>query len=42
MYRCVNCKKEIAKIEDRIRCPYCGHRIFSKKRPEVLRRVQAR
>ncbi|MEM5802204.1 MAG: DNA-directed RNA polymerase subunit P [Candidatus Aenigmatarchaeota archaeon] len=42
MYKCVGCKKEITKIEDRIRCPYCGFRIFVKLRPEVVKRVRAR
>jgi DNA-directed RNA polymerase subunit RPC12/RpoP len=37
----VNCKKTIAKLEDKIRCPYCGHRIFVKERPDVMRRVHA-
>ena len=42
MYKCMNCKKTIAKIEDKIRCPYCGYRIFVKQRPEVIRRIVAR
>jgi DNA-directed RNA polymerase subunit P len=42
MYKCVKCKKTISKIEDKIRCPYCGHRIFVKMRPEVVKRVLAR
>ncbi|NCN39030.1 MAG: hypothetical protein GW914_01465 [Candidatus Aenigmarchaeota archaeon] len=27
---------------DRVRCPYCGYRIFSKKRSKVIKKVQAR
>lgn len=42
MYRCVNCKRIITKIDERVRCPYCGFRILSKMRPEVLKRVKAR
>lgn len=42
MYKCVNCKKVIDKFGDRIRCPYCGARIFVKMRPEIVKRVQAR
>jgi DNA-directed RNA polymerase subunit P len=42
MYKCVKCKKVIAKIDDKIRCPYCGFRIFVKMRPEVVKRVHAR
>ncbi len=41
MYKCINCKKVIPKIEERVRCPYCGYRIFSKIRPEVVKRVKA-
>lgn len=42
MYKCLSCKKTIAKIEDKIRCPYCGYRIFVKMRPTTVKRVQAR
>ncbi|MBI2084796.1 MAG: DNA-directed RNA polymerase subunit P [Candidatus Aenigmarchaeota archaeon] len=42
MYKCVSCKKTIAKLEDKIRCPYCGQRVFVKLRPEVVKRVLAR
>lgn len=41
-FRCLKCKKMIEKAEERIRCPYCGYRILSKMRPEVVKRVQAR
>lgn len=42
MYKCIQCKKEVAKLEDKIRCPFCGFRIYSKARPEIVRRVLAR
>ena len=42
MYKCTNCKKVLPKMEDKIRCPYCGFRIFIKERPEIISRVQAR
>lgn len=42
MYKCISCKREVDKIEDRIRCPYCGHRILSKMRAENVVRVVAR
>ncbi len=42
VYKCTSCKKVIAKLEDRIRCPYCGSRVFTKQRPEVVKRVLAR
>ena len=42
MYRCVKCKRIITKIEDSVRCPFCGARIVSKMRPEIVKRVQAR
>jgi DNA-directed RNA polymerase subunit P len=42
MYKCVKCKKVVSKLEDKIRCPYCGFRIFVKLRPKVVKRVQAK
>ncbi|MBI2547437.1 MAG: DNA-directed RNA polymerase subunit P [Candidatus Aenigmarchaeota archaeon] len=42
MYKCTNCKKPVAKLEDKVRCPYCGFRVFVKERPEVVKRVLAR
>jgi len=42
MYRCIKCKKIITKLDDKIRCPYCGYRIVAKIRPEVVKRVHAR
>ena len=42
MYKCISCKKVIEKIDDKVRCPYCGFRIYAKLRPEVVRRVSAR
>jgi DNA-directed RNA polymerase subunit P len=41
-YKCLKCKKVIESTEERIRCPYCGYRIFVKTRPEVVKRIQAR
>jgi len=40
MYKCINCKKIITKLEE-IRCPYCGARVFAKLRPKVVKRVRA-
>jgi DNA-directed RNA polymerase subunit RPC12/RpoP len=31
MYKCVNCKRVITKIEEQIRCPYCGFNFVSLK-----------
>lgn len=42
MYKCIKCKKIITKVDEKIRCPYCGFRIFVKLRPKVVKRVQAR
>lgn len=42
MYKCMKCKKVVSKLEDKIRCPYCGFRIFVKVRPKVVKRVQAK
>jgi len=38
----VKCKKIIEKFDEKIRCPFCGGRIFIKLRPEMVKRVQAR
>ena len=42
MFKCINCKRILPKLEDKIRCPYCGARIVSKMRPEVVKKVQAK
>jgi DNA-directed RNA polymerase subunit RPC12/RpoP len=42
VYKCVKCKRIITKIEDNIRCPYCGFRILAKMRPDTPKRVRAR
>lgn len=42
MYKCVKCKKIVTKIDEKIRCPYCGFRIFVKLRPKTVKRVHAR
>ncbi|TAL47235.1 DNA-directed RNA polymerase subunit P [archaeon] len=42
MYRCISCKKQVEDISDKIRCPYCGARVFLKSRAEVATRVRAR
>jgi DNA-directed RNA polymerase subunit P len=42
MYKCVSCKKNIEDIGDKIRCPYCGARVFLKSRPEVVTEVKAK
>jgi DNA-directed RNA polymerase subunit RPC12/RpoP len=42
-YICYNCKKTIdyKSIKKRVRCPNCGHRIFFKKRPSIVKKVEA-
>lgn len=40
-YRCVKCR-QVSRVEDRIRCPYCGFRILAKSRPVFRKRVKAR
>jgi len=42
MYKCINCKRIITKLEGKIRCPYCGARVLIKVRPNVIKRVRAR
>ncbi|MBS3053578.1 MAG: DNA-directed RNA polymerase subunit P [Candidatus Aenigmarchaeota archaeon] len=41
MYICLKCRQEFV-MEDRVRCPFCGFRIISKKRPVFRKRVKAR
>jgi len=38
----VKCKRIVQKIDEKIRCPYCGYRIFLKLRPETIKKVRAR
>lgn len=40
-YKCVYCKKEVKEVEEHVRCPYCGQRILTKMRPEVMKTVKA-
>ncbi len=42
MYKCTSCKKITTKLEDKVRCAYCGARVMLKMRPEVVKRVLAR
>ncbi len=42
MYKCVKCKKVVSKLGSRVRCPYCGYKIFVKLRPNAVKRVRAR
>lgn len=41
MYKCINCGKVVPELGERIRCPYCGGRIFIKLRPSVVKKVKA-
>jgi DNA-directed RNA polymerase subunit RPC12/RpoP len=40
--KCLKCRKVIEDVDDKIRCPFCGYRIFSKMRPPSSKKVQAR
>ncbi len=43
MYVCVNCEQNVDGLpDDRIRCPHCGYRLFFKRRPPIVKEVQAR
>jgi DNA-directed RNA polymerase subunit RPC12/RpoP len=35
-------QKTVESLKERVRCPYCGARIFVKLRPKVLKKVLAR
>lgn len=39
--KCLDCGKVIEELEGRIRCPYCGYRIFMKMKPRTVKRVKA-
>jgi DNA-directed RNA polymerase subunit P len=41
-FKCLKCRTVIDETEERVRCPFCGYRIFVKMRPTVIKRVQAR
>jgi DNA-directed RNA polymerase subunit RPC12/RpoP len=41
-FKCLKCKKVVEELEERVRCPFCGYRIFSRMRPTIVKRVQAR
>ncbi|HDH91389.1 MAG TPA: DNA-directed RNA polymerase subunit P [Candidatus Aenigmarchaeota archaeon] len=41
MYQCINCKKIVPSLEESIRCPYCGGRIFVKLRPPISKKIKA-
>ncbi|HDD46135.1 MAG TPA: DNA-directed RNA polymerase subunit P [Candidatus Aenigmarchaeota archaeon] len=44
-YVCMNCKKTVEIDLERVKkliCPYCGFRIFEKKRPSIPKRIIAR
>jgi DNA-directed RNA polymerase subunit RPC12/RpoP len=44
MYRCINCGKDVEidlKTAKRIICPFCGHRILKKTRPQTPKKVLA-
>ena len=44
MYVCISCGKEVdidLKTAKWVRCPYCGYRIFRKKRARVTKKVPA-
>jgi DNA-directed RNA polymerase subunit RPC12/RpoP len=38
-YVCAHCGKKIKEMEGSIRCPYCGHRVFLKSRPNLAREI---
>lgn len=44
MYVCLRCGKDIKLDENfrKIRCPFCGYKVLTKKRGEIVRTVKAR
>ncbi|MBR9707647.1 MAG: DNA-directed RNA polymerase subunit P [Candidatus Diapherotrites archaeon] len=42
MYVCSNCRRDIDALqENRVRCPHCGYRLLFKRRPPVVKEVDA-
>ena len=41
MYLCQNCGKKIDDIEKFVTCPYCGHKILTKERPPIAKKLKA-
>jgi DNA-directed RNA polymerase subunit P len=45
MYKCLSCGKDVEvdiSVSKKVICPFCGYRILKKKRPVVIKKVQAR
>jgi DNA-directed RNA polymerase subunit RPC12/RpoP len=40
MYICQNCGKKVDDVEKFVTCPYCGHKILIKQRPQVARKIK--
>ncbi|MCW1301130.1 MAG: DNA-directed RNA polymerase subunit P [Candidatus Nanoarchaeia archaeon] len=41
-YICFYCHREISwKEVEKIRCPYCGGKVFFKARPKIVKRIKA-
>ncbi|MCD4739875.1 DNA-directed RNA polymerase subunit P [archaeon] len=41
MYICQNCHRKIEETEKSLTCPYCGHKIFRKERPQIAKKLKA-
>ncbi len=41
-YTCTRCREKIEKIEEKVICPHCGHRILMKNRIPHIKKVLAR
>ncbi len=44
MYVCMKCGKDVKSdsVSQRVRCPFCGYKILTKKRSETVRIVKAK
>ncbi len=41
-FKCISCGKITEKLEGRIRCPFCGYRIFAKETPRTVVNAKTR
>jgi len=42
VFKCLSCREKVTleQMQEKIRCPYCGYRILTKARPDVVTKVK--